>query len=129
MCVKNKEFQGISYKKVGLCLFGSFILAFGLCHIHSQSLVTEGGALGLVLLFEQWWDISPALSGLVINIACYAFATKTFGKRFLIYSAFACGGFSLFYAILECFNPFFFSSSTSAISPMIGFMVTSFFYA
>ncbi len=104
---ENKENQFISYKKVGLCLVGSFILAFGLCHVHSQSLVTEGGALGLVLLFEKWWNVSPALSGFIMNAACYAFAIKTFGKKFLVYSAVACGGFSLFYAILECFNPFF----------------------
>jgi uncharacterized membrane-anchored protein YitT (DUF2179 family) len=102
-----KENKTHLYKNITLCVLGSFILALGLCHIHSQSLVTEGGALGLVLLFEKWWKISPALSGFVLNLACYIFAIKTFGKKFLFYSAIACGGFSLFYAIFECFNPLF----------------------
>lgn len=98
-------------KEVSVRLFliaaGSAILAFGLYHIHAVSAVTEGGVLGMTLLLQRWFDISPALSGLVLNLLCYALGFRTFGKKFLLYSAAAGGGFSLFYAIFEQFPPLF----------------------
>lgn len=86
-----------------LALLGSGILSFGLYHIHSFSGITEGGQLGLTLLLQHWFRISPALSGLVINLLCYAFGWKTLGKPFLFYSAVASAGFSLTYWIWEQF--------------------------
>ena len=97
----------ISRKRIAFSIFGALLLSFGLCHIHSQSAVTEGGALGLVLLLQNWWSISPAVSGFVLNFACYAFAIKTFGRSFVFYSAISGGCFSLFYALFECFEPIF----------------------
>ncbi len=98
-------------KEVSVRLFliaaGSAILAFGLYHIHAVSAVTEGGVLGMTLLLQRWFDISPAFSGLVLNLLCYALGFRTFGKKFLLYSAAAGGGFSLFYAIFEQFPPLF----------------------
>ena len=41
-------------KKCLVTLLGSCILAFGLCHIHALSGVTEGGQLGLTLLLHHW---------------------------------------------------------------------------
>ncbi len=43
---------------------GAAILSFGLFNIHSQSNITEGGVLGMILLLEHWLHISPALSAL-----------------------------------------------------------------
>ena len=88
-----------------IALLGSAILAFGLYHIHAQSGVTEGGQLGLTLLLHHWWNISPALSGLIINILCYLFGWRVLGKTFLIYSGAAAIGFSLTYRICELFPP------------------------
>lgn len=84
-------------------ILGSAILAFGMYNIHSVSGVTEGGILGFTLLGEHWLHLSPAISGLVLNTACYIFGWKTLGKDFIGYSAIAGGGFSLFYAIFEQF--------------------------
>ncbi|MBE6950798.1 MAG: YitT family protein [Ruminococcaceae bacterium] len=86
-----------------LSVLGGAILAFGLYNVHSLSGVTEGGALGLTLLLEHWLDISPALSGLIINFSCYAYGIRTLGKRFLLFSAISGGSFSVFYAIFERF--------------------------
>lgn len=88
-----------------LLLLGSAILAFGLYQIHSFSGVTEGGVLGMTLLLHHWLGLSPALSGLIMNAACYAVGWKTLGKRFLFYSAVSGIGFSLFYAVFEQFEP------------------------
>ena len=47
--------------KYGMLVAGTAILAFGLYNIHRQSNITEGGVLGLVLFFDHWLGITPAL--------------------------------------------------------------------
>ena len=94
-----------SLLKTMTCLLGSMILAFGLYHIHNTAHITEGGILGLTLLLQQWFHISPAVSGLILNILCYGFALFCLGKGFLWYSFVSSAGFSLFYAIFESFDP------------------------
>lgn len=94
-------------KRCLITLLGSCILAFGLCHIHALSGVTEGGQLGLTLLLHHWLHITPAISALVINIVCYAAGWKALGKSFLFYSFVATAGFSGFYRIFEMSPPVF----------------------
>lgn len=98
-------FSELTPKKVGALLLGSAILSFGLYNIHSLSGVTEGGVLGLTLLLQHWFDISPAVSGFILNAACYIFGWFVLGKKFVLFSAVAGGGFSVFYAICELFPP------------------------
>lgn len=98
-------FRSLTPKSVGLSLLGSFILAFGLYHIHSFSGVTEGGQLGLALLLDHWFHISPALSTAVVNIICYWIGWKSLGKPFIAHSAVATVGFSVCYRILQQFPP------------------------
>ena len=90
-----------------LALGGSAILAFGLYHIHSFAEVTEGGVLGLTLLLQYWLGLSPAVSGLILNAACYLLGWRTLGREFIGYSIIAGGGFSLFYAVFEQFPPIY----------------------
>ena len=92
---------------VGISLLGSGILAFGLCHIHAWSQVTEGGVLGLTLLLDHHFGISPAISGLVLNVLCYALGWKLLGKSFLLYSGISSLNFSLVYKFFEQFPTFF----------------------
>lgn len=92
------------------CIFlvlGSAILAFGLFNVHSFSGVTEGGTLGLTLLLDHWFDISPALSSLVLNAICYFIGWRVMGKDFIAYSAICCASFSLFYWICELVGPIY----------------------
>ena len=84
-------------KNCCISLLGSAVLAFGLYHIHSFSGVTEGGVLGLTLLLHHWFGISPALSGLVMNLACYYLGWRVIGGAFVGYSVVSGGAFSLFY--------------------------------
>ena len=79
--------------------------AFGMYNIHAVADVTEGGVLGLTLLLEQWFSISPAISGLILNSICYFLGWRTFGKEFIYLSMVAAGGFSVGYGICECFPP------------------------
>jgi len=95
------------FKALLLTVLGSAILAFGLYNVHSLSSVTEGGILGLTLLLEHWFDISPALSGLVMNSACYLFGYMVMGGGFLLLSFAAGISFSVFYGIFELYPPMF----------------------
>lgn len=88
-----------------IAVLSSAFLAFGLYHVHSFSGITEGGVLGLTLLLDHWFDISPAVSGLVLNVLCYLIGWKLLGREFIAYSAIATAGFSLAYKIFEQFDP------------------------
>lgn len=98
-------FTRLGPKNCAVALLGSAILAFGLYNVHSLSGVTEGGVLGLTLLLEYWFGLSPAASGLVMNLACYLLGWRLLGRQFILYSAVAGGGFSVFYALFEQFDP------------------------
>lgn len=88
-----------------MSILGSAILAFGLYQIHSFSGVTEGGVLGMTLLLHHWPGISPAISGLVMNLACYIMGWRLLGREFILYSVISGGSFSAFYALFEQFPP------------------------
>lgn len=88
-----------------VALLGSAILSFGIYNIHSLSGVTEGGVLGLTLLLEYWFQISPAVSSFVLSLLCYLLGWKTLGRDFIIYSTVATAGFSVSYWIFEQFPP------------------------
>ena len=92
-------------RRTALCVVGSAILSFGLYNIHALSSVTEGGVLGMTLLLHYWFDISPAVSGFVMNALCYLLGWKLLGGSFILYSAISGGCFSAFYALFEQFPP------------------------
>ena len=100
--VKNL-FSEIKIKSCLVCITGGIILAFGMYNIHSVSHITEGGTLGLTLLFENWFGLSPAISEAVLNFICFAFGIRVLGRNFLIYSAVSTASFSIAYRIFECF--------------------------
>lgn len=90
-----------------MAVLGAFIMAFGLYEVHSLSGVTEGGVLGLTLLFDRHFNISPAFSSFVMNVICYLIGYHILGKRFVFYSAVATLSFSLSYRLLEETAPLF----------------------
>lgn len=94
--------------KISYCILAflsSAFQAFGMYNVHALSGVTEGGVLGLVLLIDHWTGISPAVSGFVLNAACYLLGWRTLGKSFIGYSVIAAAGFSVGYAVCELFPP------------------------
>ena len=90
-----------------IIVLASIFQAFGIYNVHALSNVTEGGVLGATLLLQHWLHISPALSALVLNIACYTLGWKTLGRSFLAYSAISILSYSAGYAIFEQFPPLF----------------------
>ncbi|MGB4984481.1 MAG: YitT family protein [Erysipelotrichaceae bacterium] len=94
-------------KKYLLIPVGTFILAFGLYNIHAQCDITEGGVLGAILLIHHWTNISPAISGLILDSICYFFGYLTFGFDFIKKAIISTISFSIFYGIFELFPPIF----------------------
>lgn len=88
-----------------VAFFASAFQAFGMYNVHALSGVTEGGVFGMILLIDHWLGISPAISSVILNAACYALGWKTLGKDFIAYSLIATCGYAAAYAICECFPP------------------------
>jgi len=95
----------LNTKNVLLAVSGSSILAFGYYNIHSISSVTEGGILGLTLLLQHHFGISPSISALVLNLLCFAFGARVLGRDFILYSIIAAVTYSCVYALCEQFSP------------------------
>lgn len=86
-------------------LVGSVIQAIGIYNIHSLSNVTEGGVLGLTLLLQHWFQISPAVSSLILNLVCYAIGWRMLGREFIGYSLVSICAYSASYGLFEQFPP------------------------
>lgn len=98
------RFSDIS-KRCARILLGSAILSFGLYNIHAPSQVTEGGILGLSLLLDHWFSISPAITSAICGALCYLVGWRILGRDFLCRSILATAAFSCFYAVFEQFPP------------------------
>ena len=106
--LRNKIRQLFSNIRLSYCMIiicSSAFLAFGLYEVHSLSGVTEGGVLGLTLLLQHWFDISPSVSNFILSALCYLMGVKILGKDFIIYSIISTVSFSAVYAFWEQFDP------------------------
>lgn len=98
-------FKGIRFRDCMITVLSSMFLAFGLYHVHNFSGVTEGGIIGLNLLLDHWFSISPSVTNFVANTIFYLLGWKLLGRKFIIYSAIATVSFSLSYGVFEQFDP------------------------
>lgn len=101
---KSKFLSLLNLKSCLIILLGAAFLAFGLYQVHSLSGVTEGGVLGLNLLLEHWFHISPSVTNAVVTAGCYLLGWRLLGKQFIVNSAVAVTSFSVSYAIFEQFD-------------------------
>ena len=99
---KNK-FEKIKERFIhyGTIILGTSILSFGLFNVHSQSQITEGGVLGLILLLEHWLNISPGFSGFILNTLCFLLGFKLLGKPFFKDAMVSSISFSISYRLFE----------------------------
>ena len=88
-----------------IIVLGACILSFGLYNIHERTGVTEGGVLGMTLLLQHWFGLSPAITSPVMDIACYLLAWHFLGNAFAKYAVAASLAFAGFHALWEQFPP------------------------
>lgn len=89
----------------GTILLGSAILSFGLYNIHERTQVTEGGVLGMTLLLQHWFGITPSITSPIMDIACYILAWRFLGNTFAKYAVVASLSFAGFHTLWEQFPP------------------------
>lgn len=100
-------FRDIKFKYIIIAFVSSIVLAFGLYNVHATADITEGGMLGLTLLLDYWFGITPAISSFIFNVICYLIGWKVLGRKFIIYSIVATFGFSVSYKVFELFPPIY----------------------
>ena len=88
-----------------IIVLGACILSFGLYNIHERTGVTEGGVLGMTLLLQHWFGLSPAITSPVMDIACYLLAWHFLGNAFVKYAVAASLAFAASHALWEQFPP------------------------
>ncbi len=101
----KKLFRFVPLRSCILSLAASIFLAFGLFNVHAQNDVTEGGVLGMTLLLERWFGVSPSISSAIMNLACYAMGFHILGRSFILLSVVPAAGFSASYRIFETIGP------------------------
>lgn len=113
--------KSLKLASVLISFFASAFLAFGLYHVHSISGVTEGGVLGLNLLIEHHFGISPSITNFILNAICYGIGWRVLGKKFIAYSAVSSVGFSVAYGLCElCPHFFAFLAGMPLVSSLLG---------
>ncbi len=85
-------------------LIGSFILAFSYYHINFQNHLAEGSFVGLALLGKYAFDISPALTMILLDIPIILIALLVKGRKFIFYTAIGTVSLSIFYELFDTFS-------------------------
>lgn len=80
---------------------GAAIMTFGIHNIHQVVGITEGGAIGGVLLLNHWFGLSASIVSPIVDVACYVVGFLVLGAGFLGWSAVSSVFLSLFYALWE----------------------------
>lgn len=97
--------QVFTLRRILCILLGTAICSFGIYNIHRQTGVTEGGVLGMIVLLNYWFDISPSILSVSLDLFCYALAFRKLGLRFLIISGASSLSLSMFFRLWESFPP------------------------
>lgn len=100
-------------------VIGSFILAFSYYHINFQNNLAEGSFVGLALLGKYAFDISPALSMLLLDVPILIVALFLKGRKFIFYTAIGATSLSIFYKLCELFSPINFDLSNNMLMAAI----------
>ncbi|WP_317311395.1 YitT family protein [Clostridium thermobutyricum] len=84
-----------------LVILGASILAFGSYNLNYQNDVTEGGVLGLILLLQKLYAISPSITSVIVDFSLFLVGMRFLGKKFLFLSFLSTATFSITYRMWE----------------------------
>ena len=108
-------------KTVLSIILGTAITTFGIYNVHRQADITEGGILGLILLFNFWIGMSSSILSPVLDTLSYALGFKYLGREFLKTSIFATICMAGFFRLWEMFPPLLPSlAGTPLLAAVIG---------
>ena len=103
----NQKLTWFKLTRAGLIsiILGSMIEAFTVVNIHIPSQITEGGILGLAILFYRTLGINPSILSLIMDAICIIIGINIFGKAFLRKTLLASILFAIFYKIFSLMGP------------------------
>ena len=103
----NQKLTWFKLTRAGLIniILGSMIEAFTVANIHIPSQITEGGILGLAILFYRTLGINPSILSLIMDAICIIIGINIFGKTFLRKTLLASILFAISYKILSLMGP------------------------
>ena len=99
----RKLTEGLTWKMLLYIVLGAAVTTFGIHNVHQQVGITEGGIMGLMLLLNHWFGLSPAVLTPLLDALCYLLAFQCLGGRFLKISLLSTGSVALFYRLWEQF--------------------------
>ena len=82
-------------------ILGSIVVSFAVCYIHSKTQLTEGGQIGIELLLQHWFNISPAYSSVFIDLLLYILGFIILNKKFRINAIIGTLTYSISFFIFE----------------------------
>ena len=82
---------------------GAAILTFGLHNIHTQTGITEGGVLGLLLFVNHWTGLPASVVSPVLDLLCYLLALRFLGGQFIRTSLISTAAVALCFKFWESF--------------------------
>ena len=82
-------------------IVGSIIVSFSVCFIHSKTQLTEGGQIGVELLLQHWFNISPAYSSIFIDLLLYILGFIILNKKYRINAIIGTLTYSISFFIFE----------------------------
>lgn len=95
----------VPIKSILMVMLGATILSFGMYNFNYQNNITEGGILGLLLLFKNLFDFSPSVTSVILDFSLFALGARFFGKSFLMYSFLSTATFASTYRLWETLGP------------------------
>ncbi len=94
-------YKELKIKNISQIVLGAAIVSFGMYNVHDVADITEGGVLGLNLLFSHWFGINPGFTNAVLTFVCFLFGYKTMGKSFIAYTSVSVFSYYAFYMFLQ----------------------------
>ena len=82
---------------------GAAVLTFGLHNIHTQTGITEGGVLGLLLFVNHWTGLPASVVSPVLDLLCYLLALRFLGGQFIRTSLISTAAVALCFKFWESF--------------------------
>ena len=72
------------FKELLYIIFGSALVALVVATIHSKTQLTEGGQIGIELLLLHWFNISPSVNSIVIDLFFYILGFFILNQKFRV---------------------------------------------
>jgi len=116
----------ISIKETLYIIFGSGLVALVVATIHSKIELTEGGQIGIELLLLHWFNISPSISSVVIDLIFYFLGFLILNQKFRFNAIIGTLTYSITYLLFNYLSINWFFLDSLLFSSIIGGLVLGF---